>query len=108
MEGGMTADETLELLTKIRERWRTSDLTDDEHIAWRRELPNIEYHAARQALTDLYIRSPHHRPTIEQFCEFVHTMTNPTKLPPAQIARNLEGIARLREAWANRHLESTT
>lgn len=99
----MTTDEALELLDKIRNRWRTSELTDTEHVAWRAELALVEFHPAHETLSQLYRTSPHRRPTVAQFTEHIHTLTNPNKLSPAQIELNLAGIARLREQWNNRH-----
>lgn len=98
----MTEPELLELLDKVRTRWR-SDLDDATHLAWRAELELVTHDAARQALTNLHVRSPHHRPTIDDFQSEVQTITNPGRLPDAQIARNMRGIQQMRAAWNNRH-----
>lgn len=104
----MTDDQVIELAGKLRTRWRSTDLTDADHLEWRAELALLDYDAAHTALTQLYRKRPHQRPTLEQFAEAVHNVIAPNRLSPQQIETNLNGIRAIREALQRAKTGSNT
>jgi hypothetical protein len=103
----MSHDEMIDLADRIRTRWR-QPLDDHEYLAWRDELLLHEHAPAAEAIDQLSARTPHRRPPVAEFTETVHTITNPTRLSPAQIALNTASIERIRNMRADRVHQGAT